>query len=290
MGDIKQQLGQILTQDIFLAVYRLKFPYPKRRLPSGAVVGKAHFRPEYGQRLYDLIYRDVLIPMSKLPLESLLAVDMSTFLPQPDATDYPEQSLGLVTILDQTRMLTAGYNFRYTRAFFDPICEKLCRQLICLPLDVRPDGKNAWLSRGYSLDDWLVRTLWFWAPLVHSDDFMVKDRQTLKDYLHAIRAEVEAQARRADPVAPLENQDDKDINAFKTIETDGPPQRSYADSASEATVSEFSTQTSLSQICAVTIHIGSDGEVMNGTMKIETSWRKPVIIDTIQRTSRCFRR
>ena len=159
MANINEQLRQILTPKLLLAVYNLKYPYGKSQLPSGAEVGRAHFRPTYGQQLYDLAYHGTLVPMSKLPLESVLKVDLTKFLPDPNATDYPEQSLGLITLLDQTRILTAGYNFRYTRAFFDSICEKLARQLVALPSNVRPDGKQAWLSRGYSVNDWLVRTL-----------------------------------------------------------------------------------------------------------------------------------
>ena len=240
MADLKAQLRRIITPDLLLAVHRIKYPYGKGQLPSGAVVGKSHFTLSYGQAFYDLVYHRVLIPMSEMPLEELLLVDMTMFLPALDAEDYPEQSLGLITLLDQTRGLTAGYSFRYTRAFFDPVCEKLARQLISLPPDVRPDGKTAWLSRGYSFDDWLARTLWFWAPLVHSDEFMVKNRQTLKDWLHYMRSEVEAYANFSDPFAPLEDEDDVDVNAFKHIETAGPPQTSYANPKDEATISDYS--------------------------------------------------
>jgi hypothetical protein len=165
---------------------------------------------------------------------------MTEYLPSSSASDYPEQSLGLITLLDQTRLITTGYGFRYTRAFFDPVCEKLALQLVSLPVDVRPDGKVAWLSRGYSFDDWLIRTLWFWAPLVHSDEFMVKNRQTLKNWLHAMRAEVEAHAGMFDPFAPLEAEDDVDINAFQRIETDGPPEKGYSNPKDEATIADYS--------------------------------------------------
>jgi hypothetical protein len=239
MTNLKKQLDRLLTPDLFLSVYRLKYPYNKGEPPSGAVVGKSHFRPTYHQQLYEMVYRDVLMPISKMPLEFLLSVDLTEYLPNSRAPDYPEQSVGLVTLLDQTRLLTSGYDFRYTRAFFDPVSEKLARQLTSLPSNVRPDGKEAWLSRGYSVDDWLVRTLWFWAPLVHSDEFMVDDRQTLKDYLHSIRSAVEAHAGRADPFEPLEGEDDKNINAFQVIETDGPPQQSYTNPEAEATISDY---------------------------------------------------
>ena len=108
-----------------------------------------------------------------------------------------------------------------------------------MPSEVRPDGKEAWLSRGYSFDDWLVRTLWFWAPLVHSDEFMIDDRQRLKDWLHFMRAEVEAHSGKCDPFASIEAADDVDITAFPKIEGEGPTQKSYSDLDSEATVSDY---------------------------------------------------
>lgn len=239
MMDLKQHLSRILTPELCLTVYRLKYPYGKGQLPSGAVVGRSHFRPEDFQAFYDLVFRSALMPMSRLPLDALLNVDLTELLPAPTAPNYPEQCLGMVTILDQQRVLTTGYSFRYTRAYFDPICEKLARELIALPEDVRPDGKEAWLSRGYTFDDYLTRTLWFWAPLVHSDEFMVHDRRSLKDWLHAVRSEVEVHSGVADPFAALEADDDVDVTAFQRIEGEGPPQRSCSDPDSEATVSDY---------------------------------------------------
>lgn len=238
--DLKYHLAQLLTPERCLAIYRLKYPFSKGRLPSGATVGYSQFRPTYQQAMYDLVYHDVLLPMGKLPLEDVLAVDLTQLLPPPYAEDYPEICLGMVTILDQTRLLTTGYDFRYTRVFFDPICERLVRQLIALPEELRPDGKQAWTSRGYSVDDWLVRTLWFWAPLVHADEFMTVNRQQLKDWLHSMRSEVESHAGVSDPFAPCEVDDDVDVTAFERIESNGPPLRSYASPEEQATVSDYS--------------------------------------------------
>ena len=238
---IYERLCEILNHDLLTAVYRLKYPYRKGEKLSGAHVGQSQFRPsiEYMQSYYDLVFHRALVPLSKIPMSTLLAADLTQCLPNPGASDYPEQCIGLITLLDQTRMITTGYNFRYTRSFFDPICEKLARQLTSLPLDKRPDGKAAWLSRGYSCDDWLIRTIWFWAPLVHSDTFMTADRQTLKKWLHYMRMECENHSGRSDPFAPLEPTDDVDILAFKRIETAGPPCKSYEDAGEEATVTDY---------------------------------------------------
>ena len=144
MEDIKESLKKILTHELLLAVYNLIYPWIKIQLPSGATVGGFHFQPsqEYMQSFYELIFHDTLLPLSKIPFESLLAFDSTKFLPDPTTSDYPEQCVGLITVLDQTRIVCTGYNLRYTRAFFDPIAEKLARQLIALPVDLRPDGKQ----------------------------------------------------------------------------------------------------------------------------------------------------
>lgn len=241
MVDLKNQVRRILTPELCLAVYNFKYPFAKGDLPSGSSIGQIQFRPskEYIQGFYDLIYHSALLPLSKLPLDSWLEFDLTELLPTPTSPEYPEHCLGLVLLLDQGRMFTKSYGFRYTRAFFDPACEKLMRKLIAVSSDLRPDGKNAWLSRGYSFDDWVVRTLWFWAPLVHADAFMVDDRQHLKDWLHSMRAEVEQHAGVSDPFAPMEADDDVDITAFPRIEGAGPPTKSYSRPDEEATVSDY---------------------------------------------------
>ena len=116
--ELQNHLKTILTPELCLAVYHLKFPDAKSQQLGGGAIGWYHFRPDYQQRFYDLIFHDALMPMSKIPLESLLAIDLTELLPPPIAPDYPEQCLGMITLLDQTRVLTAGYSFRYTRSFF----------------------------------------------------------------------------------------------------------------------------------------------------------------------------
>lgn len=238
---IQTQLRAIFTPSLLLQVYNYKFPWPKGSSPSGAIVGNYVFNPpkDYIKNFYALTFRPALLPLSRLPLDILLEIDFTTLLPPTNASDYPEQALGLITIIDQARIICSGYNKRYMRAFFDPLGEKLARHLIALPEAERPDGKHAWLSRGYSMDEWLTRTLWFWAPLVHADTFMVDDRATLKDWLHSMRAEIEECAGRKDPFAKIEAEDDVDLRAFQTIEDDGPPKKGYEDETKEAEVVDY---------------------------------------------------
>lgn len=235
------QLKAILTPKKFLAVYHLKHPDPKGTVLTGTD-GAAHFlpNPQHGQVFYDLIFHDMLVPLSRMPLESLLALDFTQLLPPPEAPDFPEQCFGCITILDQTRILTNGsYNARYTRCFFDPICEKLTRKLVALPNDLKPDGKNAWLSRGYTFEQWLTRVLMIWAPLVHSDNFMVNDREKVKVWLHSMRSEVQSHYHVKDPFAALEAADDVDIILFGQMVKDGPPSCSLADPAEDLKIWEY---------------------------------------------------
>ena len=240
MSELKHRLSQILTPELCMLAYQLKFPFAKQSLPSGAAVGQHQFgAAKNTQAFYDLIYHTAIIPLSEIPLDVLLAFDLTDLLPLADTPEYPEHCLGMVQILDQSRALMSGYGFRYTRSFFDPICEKLVRQLIALPDDVRPDGKEVWLSRGYSFDDWIVRVVWFWTPLVHSDHFMTASRQRLKDWLHYIRSEVEYQYSVRDPFAALEDDDDVNVTLFDEIVKAGPPLKSYINSEAEATIADF---------------------------------------------------
>lgn len=230
MEDLEAQLKSILTPEKSLAVYHLKWRDPPGTILAGTE-GAAHFlpNPDATQAYYDLIFHSVLIPLSTIPLTSLLALNLADLLlPAPSAADYPEQCLGLITILDQTRILTSGtYNARYTRCFFDPLCESLARQLVALPESERPDGKQAWLSRGYTFSQWLARVLMIWAPLVHSDTFMVQHRQRVKDFLRSMRSEVETHYSVTDPYAPLEAADDVDLKLFPRMIAEGPPERSF---------------------------------------------------------------
>lgn len=240
MSFLKDRLSQILTPEICLSVYNLRFPFPKQSLTSGAVVGQAQFGNSRNiQAFYDLIYHAAVTPLSRIPLDELLSFDLTTLLPPPTAEEYPEHCLGMIQILDQSRTLMHGYGLRYTRSFFDPLCEKLVRQLIAMPDDIRPDGKQAWLSRGYSFDDWLIRVLWFWAPLVHSDRFMVNDRSQLKEWLHYMRAEIESHYSIHDPFASVEAQDDIDVTLFNSIIKQGPPLKSHSDPEAEALIADY---------------------------------------------------
>lgn len=241
MADLKERLKAILTPKKSLAVYHLKYKDAKGTVLSGAD-GASQFMPDpnYAKTFYDLIFHDILIPLSTISLDSILALDLTDLLPPPTAPDFPEQCLGLITILDQTRVLTGGsYNQRYTRCFFDPIFEQLVRKLVALPEGLRPDGKHAWLFRGYTFSQWLSRVLMIWAPLIHSDNFMVNDRQRVKDFLHAMRSEVESHYSVTDPFAALEAADDEDIHLFGRMIAEGPPTHSLDDAAQELKIWEY---------------------------------------------------
>ena len=231
------KLRSFITPQVLRDVHHLRAPFPKGQPLSGTQFG-AYQVDE--QAIYDLTFHPVLVPLSKLPLDALLKVDFLQLLPPPEAEDFPEQAYGLLSTLDQApRMIISGYGIRYTKCFFDPISEKLAEQLISLPDHLRPDSKQAWMSRGYSFEEWAIRTNWFWAPLIHSDGFMVKHRQAVKDWAHGLRAEIESQYGVKDPFASLEAQDDVDLLAFAHIAMEGPPKKSYDDPEAEATIADI---------------------------------------------------
>lgn len=241
MSATLEQVRAILPPELLLKIHRLKFPWHKNEPPSGAAIGQHHFRPgESDQKaFYDLVFHNALVPLSKISLDELLSIDLTQVLPEPEAANYPEQCLGLVILLDQTRGILTGYNKRYTKSFFDPICENLVKQFIAMPGDFRPDGKGAWIERDYTFEEWIVRTFFFWAPLVHSEQFMIKNREDLKEQLQTLRSNVRSNIGMEDPFAHLEASDDKDILAFKRVLEEGPPMKSYEDPSKEATIGDY---------------------------------------------------
>lgn len=242
-NNVADQLRTILSPENILSVYYLQFPDIKGTTLTGSD-GITQFEPNptSTQTFYDTIYHPILIPLSTLPLASILALDLpALLLPDPQALDFPEQCLGLITILDQTRTLTGGtYNTRYTRCFFDPICEHLAKQLFfSLPEHQRPDGSQAWLSRGYTFSQWLTRVPMLWGPLVHSDTFMVQSRHDVKNFLHSVRSEIETHYSVRDPFAPLESADDVDLTLFPRMVAEDPPEKSFADPAQQLQIWEY---------------------------------------------------
>lgn len=234
----ENQIRTLLNPGLLRAVYDHKFPWPKQQTPPGAVTGRFHFGPSatWMTEFKDLIWEPALRPLSRIPLADIVALDLpAILLPSATEPEYPELALGLITLLDQARLLLGeGYNIRYMRGFFDPVAEKIARQLI-LPYSTenttQPDHLQAWLSRGYNVDDWLARVLWFWGPLVHSDSFMVENRAVLKAFLHDMRAQVENHCGYADPFKELEAQDDVDLTLFSRMFIEQPPLTTYEPSS-----------------------------------------------------------
>lgn len=143
-----------------------QIPWPKQHTPSGAVAGRFHFKASAAwiSEFSELVFEDALQPLSRLPLAKILELNLpNLLLPETIFDEYLELSLSLVTLLDQARLLLGtGYNIRYTRGFFDPLAEKVVRQLV-LPYSNdffnRPDHLRLWFSRGYNFNHWLVRVL-----------------------------------------------------------------------------------------------------------------------------------
>ena len=107
---------------------------------------------------------------------------------------------------------------------------------------------------------------------------MTEDRQHLKCWLHSMRAEVEAHAGISDPFAPLEAEEDLDINAFQRIEADGPPCKSYSNPEVRLPYPitpsgglEFLTPILRLQTCVDITRTGYVGKEWSGRRKIKSS-------------------
>jgi hypothetical protein len=131
---IGNRVQQILNDELLERVYKHKFPWAKGRQPTGAQVGAYCFQPtqEWEDTFSEMIFEPALVPLSKIPLDMLLELDLVELL-LPPASDPRRIRFGLAitAIIDQQRdILVSGYARRYMRHFFDPLAEKFARQLL----------------------------------------------------------------------------------------------------------------------------------------------------------------
>lgn len=72
MVELIHHVRRILTPELCLATYRLRFPFVKGAALNGAAVGQMVFKPspEYIQAFYDMIFRSAIIHLSRLPLDA----------------------------------------------------------------------------------------------------------------------------------------------------------------------------------------------------------------------------
>lgn len=143
-----------------------------------------------------------------------------------EAPDYPEQSLGLIYVFDQTRGYFTGTDLQYVNSFFDNLAVKLVGDLLAIKSSGfnPPQSPAAWLSRGYTFDDWIARWTWLVVPLVHSETYMTQHRY-IKTIIHQARLEVQATTQVKDPYATRESIDEKDFSLFTRMIQDSYPSK-----------------------------------------------------------------
>ena len=222
---LKDQLRELLKPSLLLKVHNLVFPFPKASQLDWQVAFDNNWAPKLDRlkTLYELLF-PVWLAMSKMPLDELKKMSMLEFLPEHTASDYLEQCSGLVWILDQQRIYFTGTDVRYTRSFFDPLAEKLASELFDeqgaesgVPSASSPFHKEVWLAKGWTFEDYVVRVIWIWTPLIHSERFMHERWTTNKAFIDSLCSEVESYSNRLDPHRRTEAEDEKDLLLFSDM-------------------------------------------------------------------------
>ena len=197
-----------LIPELLTRVHNIIFPWPR--------ADKLDWKSVVNREFDSAAVFKQLIPVWK----KLSQKPLNLLTPPPDAPDYLEQCCGLIFIIDQTRVFFQDTDVRYTRAFFDPACEKLALKL--LNSDHSPYRKETWLSRGWSFEDFIARAIALWAPLIHSENIMANHWDTNKEILLYMRQEIEAYTGEKDPHAATQDEDEQDISLFSEMVSSGP--------------------------------------------------------------------
>ncbi|CAF9913371.1 MAG: hypothetical protein GOMPHAMPRED_007876 [Gomphillus americanus] len=197
-----------LTPELLTRVHNTIYPWPR--------ADKLDWKRVINREFDNASLFKLLIPVWK----NLSQKPLSLPMPPADAPDYLEQCCGLIFIIDQTRTFFQDTDVRYTRAFFDPACEKLALEL--LNSDHSPYRKETWISRGWSFEDFIARVITLWAPLIHSENLMANHWDTNKEILLYLRQEIEAYTGEKDPHAATQDEDERDLNLFSAMVSSGP--------------------------------------------------------------------
>lgn len=227
--EIKAELGRIITPELLVKVHNLVVPWEKANKIDWETLGQKTLDddPDRERIIYQTLFSNVWRPISKMPLEVLLQIDMTDLLPEPDAPDYPEQCFGLIHIFDQTRPHFVDTDKRYTNSFFDPLCLKLVKDLHAVQDQgfQPPQALEAWSSRGYTFDDWIARSIWLIAPFTHSESYTTENRSDIKTMLHELRSKAESASGVKDLYASQESSDEKNVFLFDRFIRESPPSK-----------------------------------------------------------------
>ncbi|KAK7457765.1 hypothetical protein VKT23_010104 [Stygiomarasmius scandens] len=222
----KPDLSKILTPAFYGEAYKLAFPWTPR--PDGHIdvkwIADFYFRgiPDPAQEVYDAMHHQALKPISQFCPAVPDDLVSGVYLPSPLNPIYPERVLSLLFVLDQApRRLYggAGLNARYTFGYFDVLSHSLVKNL--LARGEFPDSTEALTKLGYSFEEALIRRMWLYTPLIHSEN--LADHDWMEAKTEAMRKEVEAYSGKADPYRATRGSDRKDPTLFSKLVTEGPP-------------------------------------------------------------------
>jgi uncharacterized protein (DUF924 family) len=176
--------------------------------------------PDNSHQMYDTLHHQALKPLSTFCPTIPELID---YLPNPTDPQYAEHTLALILLIDQgPRALYKGIDIRYTYGYFDFTTQKLITTLIST--GVFPDATERWMELGHSFEDALIRKMWLYVPLVHSEDLDNHHAVSLKT--EEMRLEVEKHSGKRDPWRDTREEDAKDTTLFSKLIRAGPPRTS----------------------------------------------------------------
>ncbi|KAL0064144.1 hypothetical protein AAF712_008866 [Marasmius tenuissimus] len=163
----KPDFSRILTPDLYTEVLRLHFPWKEPANIKDAVKFYFLHQPDNVQERFDAIHFRATKPISSVRPE---IPSLWKYLPGFGDSHFPEHALALVCLLDQMprSLYHRGVDSRYIPMFFDEACKKVVKHLVAE--GVYPDLTEVWKKRRYTFEDAMLRKLWLYAPLAHSED------------------------------------------------------------------------------------------------------------------------
>ena len=211
-------LHSLLSPTFLFAMFEARVPWSKHQPIDFSSVMRGH--PDKSKSIESISY-PALQALSTLGVENV--PDLMQFLPAPESSDFPEQALGLVTLLDQgPRALFEGVESRYIHGYFDVLALKLAHQLLGLPPALRPDSKQRWTTElGYGFDHWIMLRFGFIAPFTHSEQ--LEDHKVQGFLVEESRTEIEKLTGKMDPYRGGSEYDTNDVTAFSRCASNGRP-------------------------------------------------------------------
>ena len=213
-------LSKILTPSLYQKILKVQFPW------NGPVdmkfASRFYFRgvPDNSHAVYDTCHHTALKPLSKVFLATRTIPDLAVYLPEPSDPKYAEYALALILLVDQSpRSLYRHSDVRWGPMFFDVTSQRLIKRLVSA--GTFPDDTEIWTRLGYSFEDIMVRKMWIYAPLIHSEH--LEDQRLASGKIEQMRREVESYTGKTDPWRATKDKDGDDTMMFHRLIEQGPP-------------------------------------------------------------------